>query len=338
MRIKRRLPLLVVVLLVAAALTLVVQLRKHAPPEPARLLPSADAFLYVNLKWIRTVSPEQQLPAVTPVPEYQRFLDQTGFQFERDLDEVACAVHYPSGWPGGGTGGSAPEPRYSEVLVGRFHGERLRTYLQQIAESVENYHSVDIFTIALEGRRFRVAVLSADLVAASNHDNPGVIRGIVDRSRRLASPFGGPGFLRQYYKRVPFASVAWAVVRAVSTSENWSMMLPRPATVVVSARYLRALHLRAEAFATSPDDARVITDKINVFLALSRSAESAAGTRGTDPNVKAFFDSVQVKQDDERAILTATIPPGFVHKMLASPELAQPETARPDNSPPAKSR
>ena len=49
MRIRRRLPIVVAVLLVAAALTLVVQLRKHAPPEAARLLPGADGFLYVCL-------------------------------------------------------------------------------------------------------------------------------------------------------------------------------------------------------------------------------------------------------------------------------------------------
>ena len=62
---------------------------------------------------------------------------------------------------------------------------------------MENYNSVDIFTIPLYGRSFRVAILGVDTVAASNHDDPAVIRGMVDRSRRLASPFGGPALLRQ---------------------------------------------------------------------------------------------------------------------------------------------
>ncbi|MGA7907309.1 MAG: hypothetical protein WCA16_07875 [Candidatus Sulfotelmatobacter sp.] len=339
MRIRRRLPIVVVVLLVAAALALVVQLRKHAPPEAARLLPGADGFVYVNLQWARTLHALGQLPPVTHDPEYERFIEQTGFQWERDLEEAACAIHYPASWPGGGTGGSAPEPRFSEVLVGKFHGERVLAYLRQIAQSVESYHSVEIFTIVLQGRSFRVAVLSADSVAASNHDDPAVIRGIVDRSRRLASPFGGPALLRQFYKRVPFASVAWAVLRAEPAQEGWGMLLPKPATVVVSARYLRALHLRAEAFAASGDDARAIADKVNVFLALSHSAENAVGTHGTDPDVKAFFDSVQVKQDDGRAIFTATVPPGFIHKMLAPPaDLGQPENQLPGQTPHAKPR
>jgi len=338
MRIRRRLPIVVVVLLVAAALTLAVQLRKRAPPEAARLLPGADGFVYVNLKWLRAIHALGQLPPVSHDPEYERFIQQTGFQFESDLDEAACAIHYPANWPGGGTGGSAAEARFSEVLVGKFQGERLRAYLRQIAQSVESYHSVDVFTIVFQDRSFRVAVLNADSVAASNHDDPEVIRGMVDRSRRLASPFGGPALLRQFYKRVPFASVAWSVVRAEPAREGWGMLLPKPATVVLSARFIRALHLRAEAFTASPEDARAIADKANVFLALSHSAENEVGTHGTDPDVKAFFDSVEVKQDEDRAILNAAVPPGFLHKMLATSELSPPGTPAPDQAPPAKSR
>ena len=59
----------------------------------------------------------------------------------------------------------------------------------------------------------RVAILGVDTVAASNLDDPLVIRGIIDRSRKLASPFGGPALLRQYYKEVPFASLGWAVFK-----------------------------------------------------------------------------------------------------------------------------
>ena len=339
MRIRRRLPLVLVVLLVAAVLTLAVQLRKHAPPEPARLLPGADGFVYVDLKWMRALHALGDLPPVSHDPEYQRFIEQTGFQFERDLDEAALAVHYPANWTGGGTGGSAPEPRFSEVLIGKFQGDRLRDYLRQIAQVVESYHSVDIFTIPVEGRSVRVAVLSADSVAASNHDDPAVIRGMVDRSRRLASPFGGPALLRQFYKRVPFASVAWGVLRAEPGREGWGMLLPKPATVVISARYIRAVHLRAEAFTAGEEDARAIADKANVFLALSRSAEISVGNHGTDPDVKAFFDSLEIKQDGNRALLSAAVPAGFLHKMLAtSPDVSPPPNPPTAPPKPGKSR
>src|SRR5437660_7743215 len=95
MRIRRRLPILFGVLLVAAAVALVVVLRKHAPPEPARLLPSADGFFYVSLKWMRRANITGQLPPVSHDPEYEQFIQATGFQFERDLDQAAFAIHLP---------------------------------------------------------------------------------------------------------------------------------------------------------------------------------------------------------------------------------------------------
>src|ERR1700733_11548571 len=213
MRIRRTFPIVLAVVVIAAAVTFAVQLRKHAPPEPARLLPGGDAFVYLNVGAARRANSGQDLPAVSHDPEYERFIRETGFQFERDLDEAAFAMHYPSDWTGGGTGNSRSELRFSEVLVGKFHSERLTAYLRQIAQSVENYRSVDIFTILVEGRSLRVAVLTADSVAATNHDNPAVIQGKIDRSKRLASPFGGPSLLRQYYKHVQLASLAWLVAR-----------------------------------------------------------------------------------------------------------------------------
>lgn len=322
MRIRRRLPILAAVLVIAAAVALIVFLRKQAPPEAARLLPGADGFLYINLKWIRSFNATSQLPPVSHEPEYQEFVDQTGFQFERDLDEAAFAVHYPESW-GGGTAGPVPEPRFSEVFVGKFDSARLLGYLKKLSTATDNYRGFDIFNIPHEGRTVRVAVLSYDSVAVSNHPNPDVIRGIVDRSRKLASPFGGPWLLRKFYRHVPLASLSFAILR-VKPSEmsslggfgGWSLLFPKPAVAVISARYLRALHLRAEAFADTESDAQAIADKASAFLSLFHAAEGNVGAHGTDADVKAFFDSFKVERSGERAILTATVPPGFIKKAL----------------------
>jgi hypothetical protein len=346
MRIRRTFPIALAVVIVAAAVTLAVQLRKHAPPEPARLLPGADAFLYANFSWARKLS-ASPLPAVSHDPDYERFIQETGIQFERDLEAVAFAVHYPSSWPGGGTASGAPEPRFSEVFVGKFNGERLAAYLKHAAQSAEKYNSVDIFSIPLDGRTFRVAILSVDAVAASNHDDPNVIRGMVDRSRRLASPFGGPALLRRYYKQVQLASPVWIVAHLDPNSPEfggWDF-LSKPADVVISASYnplhlpLRAgaLHLRGEAWTASSDDAHNIADKLNVFLDMFHSAEVSVGSTGGDADVKALFDSVQVRQEDSRVVLYAMIPTGVFRKLLESPA-AMPATGPPAAAQPAKSR
>src|SRR5262249_16643370 len=149
------------------------------PPEAARLLPQADGFLYVNLKNLRRAGLPGKLPVVSHEPEYEQFIQATGFQFENDLDEAAFAIHYPLKR---GTG----EPRYSEVLIGKIQGQRLRDYLRQISQSVESYRSIDIYNIPLEGRMLRISILGIDTVAASNVGDPQVIRGMIDRSRKLA--------------------------------------------------------------------------------------------------------------------------------------------------------
>ena len=316
--------------MVAGAVTVTVQLRKHAPPEPARLLPGADAFLYADFGWLRKVS-AKPLPSVSHDPDYERFIEETGFEFERDLEAVSFAAHYPANWPGGGTAGAAPEPRFSEVFIGKFNGERLTAYLKHTAQSVENYNSVDIFTIPIEGRTFRIVLLGVDSVAASNHDDPSVIRGMVDRSRRLASPFGGPASLRRYYKRVQLASPIWLIAHVDPASPEfgaWRNFLPHSADVVVSASYnplhlpLRtgALHMRAEAWTGNNQDASIITDKLNVFLTMFRSAEVSVGSTGSDTDVKALFDSLQVRQEDSRAVLVATMPTGIFRKLIESPQ------------------
>ena len=179
-------------------------------------------------------------------------------------------------------------------------------------------------------------LLSYDSVAVSNHPDPNVIRGMLDRSRKLASPFGGPWLLRNFYRHVPLASLSFAILRVrpeVSSFGglgSWSLLFPKSTVAVISARYLRALHLRAEAFTSSEADARAITEKTSTFLTLFHAAEGSVGAQGTDPDVKTFFDSLKVQQAGDRAILTATVPPGFIRKAFSegSPETVVPARDR----------
>ena len=329
MRIRRTLPILLIVVLIAAVLTLVVQLRKHAPPEAARLLPGADGFLYVNLQWMRRANVAGNLPQVSHDPEYQQFIEATGFQFERDLDEAAFAIHYPTPV----RGAPLEQPRFSEVFVGKFQGERLTSYLRKLSQSVDNYRSIDIYNIPLENRTLRVAILGVDTVAASNSNDPMLIRGIIDRSRKLASPFGGPSFLRQYYKDVPLASLAWTIFRVQPSAAGMqpaflSFLFSRPAVIVSSVRYLGTIGMKTEAVTGSEDDAKQLSEQVGTFLNLFRNAEITVSGQVSDADIKQFFESLKIEQHKDRAVLTATIPPGLVKKAIAeSPEQLTSEPA-----------
>ncbi|MCU1270600.1 MAG: hypothetical protein JWN74_1894 [Acidobacteriaceae bacterium] len=314
MRIKRAFPVLFGFLIFVAAVALIVQLRKHAPPEPARLLPGADAFLYIDLKWMRRADIATHIPEVPHDPEYEQFIRATGFQFERDLQEAALAIHYASPLTGG-------ETRYSEIFIAKIDGDRLRDYLRVLTRSIDSYRSVDIYNIPLQGRTLRVAILGVDTVAASNHPDAGVIRGIIDRSRKLASPFGGPALLRQFYKRVPIASLAWGIFRvnpqSAQSATDISLPFSSPATVVASVRYLRAVHFRAEAFTPDEQTAQQLTTQVNTFLSIFQSAEIAAAGQTPDPDVKKALDSLKVEQKSDRTVLTAVLPTELLRKIVA---------------------
>ncbi len=331
--------ILLAVLCVVATVAVVVQLRKAAPPEAARLLPGADAFVYVNLQWARSATILTGLPQVNRTQEYQQFIDETGIDFERDLEQAAFAVHYPASGLAkiaSGTTSSAPaSPRYSEVLMGHLDAARLRNYFRRVARTVDDEQGVEIFNIPIEDHILRAAILGPDTVALSNHDDASVIRGIVIRSHKRASPFGGPQFLRTYYRRVPFASMAWAIVRvdpkmnakADAGPDAWlkdtpvdpSTLLEKPAVVVASARLIRAVHLRAETFTTNSDEARTLTEKLGGLLTMFKFSEAETPSGGPDADVKAFFESLKVSQDKDRAVLTATMPLAFLQKVFRDP-------------------
>ena len=323
------------VLLVAATVTVLVLLRKIAPPEPARLLPTGDAFAYVNLEWARRATILSGLPQVKRSVDYEKFVEESGVDFERDLEQAALAAHYPVAGASGKSVDAAP--RYSAVLVGHLDATRLASYFRRFARSTNVEQGVEIFNIPLNGQTLRAAILGPDSVALSNHDDPEVIRGVVVRSRKRASPFGGPSFLRAYYRRVPIASMAWVVARvdpkmsaglSGNSDNNAPVALPNfrllqnPAVVVASARVIRDVHLRAEAFTGSADEARDLTDKVNALLALMRFSEAETPSGGPDAEVKAFFQSLQISQQKERAVLTATMPLGFLRKVFRDPGIA----------------
>jgi len=173
------------VLAVAAAVVAIVQLRKRAPPEAVRLLPGADGFFYINLKWIRTFNATNQLPPVSRDPDYQKFVEETGFQFDATWMKPAspCTTRGVGKWRDGRDGNRTAFLRNHRRQDRRRSPDNLP---QEDSSSVDNYKGFDIYNVPIESRILRVAVLSTDTVAVSNHPDENVIRGILDRSRKLA--------------------------------------------------------------------------------------------------------------------------------------------------------
>ena len=98
------------------------------------------------------------------------------------------------------------------------------------------------------------------------------------------------------------------------------------------------LHVRAEAWTDSNDAARAITDKVNVFLAMFHNAEASVASPGSDADVKALFDSLQVRQESNRAVLIATLPTEMFHKLAQAQSQMPAMTAPAQIQQPAKEK
>src|ERR1019366_8282952 len=90
---RRNLWIALAVILVIGAIVAALLLRQRAAPDAARLLPNADAILYVNLEPVRLLTDLGNRPPKNREPEYEEFAREAGFEFERDLKRVALEIH-----------------------------------------------------------------------------------------------------------------------------------------------------------------------------------------------------------------------------------------------------
>jgi hypothetical protein len=291
-------------------------------PEIARLLPEGDAIVYANLKpahlWDLTRS--------TPVAvegEYQNFINQTGIQFERDLDEVAMSRRDTA---------DGKDTESTEIFLGRFDAQRLKTYLESISTQRDSYHGRLLYIIPHEGHTVRVCVLDASRVAVTNMASSDPMHEIIDG---IDSSPAGPSLLQSYYRKVPVASLGWLIVRNGPTQ---AAQLPGPLsfdflnnTVTVgSVRYAGDLKLRADVIAATDDSAKQVVDSASSFLAMYRTVAQSVGTHGTDADIKAAIDSIQVEQNKNVAVFTATLSQRVLKKLVSD---VGPRSAAPTASP-----
>src|SRR5947209_5189933 len=139
----------VLLVVIVAAASLFIYRHTTQPPEAARLLPEGEFILYANLKPLHLFDLSKSGP-VELEGDYKNFIAQTGIQFERDLNEVAMSRR------------DTPDGRdveSSEIFVGHFDADRLKTYLQKSSDGAERYRDRTIYAIKHEGHLVRVSLL-----------------------------------------------------------------------------------------------------------------------------------------------------------------------------------
>ena len=326
MRWKR--PLIFVLILAIAGGAGLFFWRSATPPLVARLLPESQGIVYFNLGPLRAATHFDRKP-VGHDPDYQRFIDATGIDFERDLNQAAFALdHLPdSAGPNGGLA-------FSEVFAGRFDAVRLSKYLGGIAGGTEAYAGRTIFNIANDGRTVRVAVLPGGMVAVSNTPTPEQMHSILDRARTAWLPFGAsePTLLSEHYGDLPGLSLAWGMGQiglpfgdhGEFRVMGFTLPFRLDATFVASLRWTGALRLRIEEIAPNESAAKASAGALSALLKLGQMAENGLPGQVTSAQTQALLNSASVTQYNDRAVLKATLPEELLRSLVRSPDALAP--------------
>jgi hypothetical protein len=318
-RTRRTLWIVVTVVLVLAA---AIFLRFKAPPEAARLLPESDGIVYVNLRPLRALV-HKNLKPVMRAPDYQGFIDATGIDWERDLEEAAVALHRMPD-PHGPNGPVA----YSMVLVGKLDGKALAGYLDAHAKNKETYDGHTVYSLPSDGRTVRVAQIAYDTVAVSNFPSTEQIHSMLDRHRTAALPFSGSTLLAEHYSEMPILSVAWGMgAIGLPFSENGSihvlgMELPLEpdTTFLASVHWAGALKLRVVEIAATDATAASQAESLNMLLTLARGATAGLGANAANNGLKEVLKTAQISQNRNRVVANATLPQNLPVQLLNGAE------------------
>ena len=309
---------------VLALLAVAVFLRSKAPPEAARLLPESEGILYVNLKPIRGFL-HKGLKPPHRVPEYQQFVDATGVDWERDLDQVAIALHRMPD-PNGPNGPVA----YSMVLVGNLTGKRFNGWLEANAASRDSYAGHTVYSIPSDGRTVRVARIGYDMVAVSNFPSPEMIHSMLDRHRTAALPFAGSTLLTQHYHEVPLLALAWGVGQiALPLSESgaihvlgFSLPLEDHSTIVASVTPALslggALNVKLEEIADTESVAAEQSASLATLVTLARAISGPLAGNEANNGLRQLLRTTTVTQKRNRVVVTATVSPATLADVAGS--------------------
>jgi len=325
---------LLIVAGVVLLLTVAIFLRSKAPPEAARLLPEADGIIYLNIKPVRTFF-HKDLKPPQRVPEYQQFVDDTGIDWEHDLDQVAIALHRMPD-PNGPNGPVA----YSMVLVGKLTGRKLNEWLEAHATSRETYDGHTIYNLHSQDRTVRVTQIGYDMIGVSNTPTSEQIHSMLDRHRTAALPFANSSLLAEHYHDVPLLSLAWGLgqiglpfsERGAISVFGLSLPIESDSTIIASLRWTGSLHLRVEEIAPSEEKAASQAAALATLVTLARGLTQPLGSNPANNSLKELLKTAEVTQKQDRVVVTAQLPTSFLASLDEkenSPPAVPPQSGNP---------
>jgi hypothetical protein len=282
----------------------------------------ASAVVFANLAELRSAPFLAQLFAWAPQPEpdedYARFLNETGFHYERDLDRLAIAFQR-----------AGQDSAFFAVADGRFDRQRISALVNK-SGTVEKRGGHETYAIPGSGgaRKIYLTFLSHDRIAITDRADLGQTLGGRKRSDHGAE-------WRSRFERLG-GSPVFAVIRqdaapgeALTERAPGGFSSPQLSTALNQLQWITVagkpddnrLHVVAEGECASDDTARQLADLLSGVRALAEAGLNDPKTRHElDPSLReaflALLKSVDVSKldrgDTKSVRLAFEITPAFL--------------------------
>ena len=311
-----------------------------------RMPADANTVVFADLAELRSAPFVAQLFAWAPQPEpdedYAKFLNETGFHYERDLDHLAIALQK-----------SGQDSAFFAVAEGRFDRQKIAA-LANKSGTVERHGGHEVFAIAESGesKKIYLTFLSNDRIALTDRADIGQSLG-GSKKRSEASMEWNSRFERLG------GSPIFAVIRqdtgageALTERAPGGFSSPQLSTALDRLQWITLagkpendrLHVVAEGECASEDTARQLADLLNGVLALAEAGLNDAGTRQQlDPSLREAYlallksaDVSKIDRGDTKSVRVAfEITPAFLESARRASTGTPPALAKPFSKPPA---
>jgi hypothetical protein len=281
---------------------------------------------YANIREIMSSDVRQKLrefQATSPDGSQHRFQDETGIDFEKDIDYVVAS--------GAGAQDAGTEDRPLLLARGRFDAVRIEGLIRERGGSVEDYHGKRLFT--QPDMRMAVTFVEPDLVAVGSLD---AVRRAVDTKAGSLPDVKGNADVMRLVREVDNGT-AWAVARFDAISPRLSgglaPQLPPINWFAVTSHIDSGVRGTMHAETRDEASAQNLQEVIRGMMALARMQV------GQHAELSAFVDSLELSGNGNTVTLGFSVPAEMID-MIGSQRASRPRAApeRQDARPRSPSR
>ena len=287
-----------------------------------RMPADSSAIVFADVAELRSAPFVTQLFAWAPQPEpdedYARFLNETGFHYERDLDRLAISFQK-----------AEQDSSFFAIADGRFDRQKISA-LANKSGTVEKRGGREIFAIPESGdaKKIYLTFLSNDRIALT--DRADLVQTLAARKRnddgaewrsRFERLGGSPVFAVIRQDAAPGEALTERAPGGFS-SPQLSTALDRLQWITLAGKPENdRLHVIAEGECASDDTARQLADLLNGVVALAEAGLNDAKTRQQlDPSLREAYlallksaDISKLDRGDTKSVrLVFEITPAFL--------------------------